>query len=137
MVAGGWNSPVISAACHVPDTENHLHEQPHDNELGSCLSECIFSFFEYRQLTANSKRHYIGAQTEYTEVALATEEDGVYLHGRLGLSRRKLRWGATELPGRLTDLISAEDQAVLHLGFGGEEHIISEPKDDQYYFDSR
>ncbi|KAI0191032.1 hypothetical protein EV127DRAFT_453382 [Xylaria flabelliformis] len=67
MVTGGWNSLVVSAACHLVD-----------------------------------------------------------------LSQRKLRWGATELSGKLAKSISSEGRAGFQLGFGGEEHKISEPKDDQY-----
>ncbi|KAI0861198.1 hypothetical protein F4860DRAFT_524624 [Xylaria cubensis] len=107
MVTGGWNSLVVSAACHVPNSENDHIEQSLADEAGT--------------------------RAEYTEVTSTAEEDGVYYHNKLvDLSQRKLRWGVTELSGKLAKLISSEGRAGFHLGFGGEEHKISEPKDDQY-----
>ncbi|TRX89715.1 hypothetical protein FHL15_009465 [Xylaria flabelliformis] len=108
MVTGGWNSLVISAACHVPNSENDQIEQSFADEAGT--------------------------RAEYTEVFSTTEEGGVSYHNKLvDLSQRKLRWGATELSDKLAESIFSEGRAVFHLGFGGEEHKVSEPKDDQYY----
>ncbi|KAI1735862.1 hypothetical protein F4680DRAFT_469712 [Xylaria scruposa] len=107
MVTGGWNSLVVSAACHVPIPENDQNEQFFSDETGS-------------------------TQTRHTEVIITTDEDGVYHNKLVDLSQRKLRWGVTELPGKLAGSISSEGRAVFHLGFGGEEHNISEPKIDQY-----
>ncbi|RYC54806.1 hypothetical protein CHU98_g11401 [Xylaria longipes] len=132
MVTGGWSSLVISAACHVPNSENDKSEQSFAHDTSSYLRQCWFSFFEYCQQGADYNGRYIGTRTGYTEVTIATEEDGVHLDRLVDLTRRKLRWGATELPGRLAEPISSEGRAVFHSGFGGEEHDISEPKNDQY-----
>ncbi|KAI1426552.1 hypothetical protein F5Y12DRAFT_741485 [Xylaria sp. FL1777] len=113
MVAGGWNSLVISAACHVPGMEDTKDEKPYSNEADNYLNEC--------------------PQTDYVEVPIAPEEDEANDEKLLDLTRRKLRWGAMEFPKRLAESTSGEGQAVSHLGFGGEEHDISEPKEGQYY----
>ncbi|GAW10680.1 hypothetical protein ANO14919_000150 [Xylariales sp. No.14919] len=113
MVAGGWNSLVISAACHLPNIEKGQTEQDPADETDNLMRE--------------------GTETGYPEVSIALGEDEGNLDKSLHLSQRKLRWGGTEVPSRLTESISSEERAVFHLGFGGEEHNISEPKDGQYY----
>ncbi|KAI1353029.1 hypothetical protein F5Y01DRAFT_323741 [Xylaria sp. FL0043] len=101
MVAGSWNSLVISAACHVPDTECNQDEQ--------------------------------FPVTHHAAVPKTTEEDEAKFNSLLDLSRRKIRWGAVQVPGKLSEFIYSDGEAVSHLGFGGEEHEVSEPKEGQYY----
>ncbi|KAI1291161.1 hypothetical protein F5Y03DRAFT_377479 [Xylaria venustula] len=111
MVAGGWNSLVISAACHIPEVEHHQDEQ----------------------LSANDTDGLLRQTTDSTDVSITLEADEANFNKLRYLSQRKIRWGATQLPKRLAGLISSEEQAVLHLGFGGEEHEVSEPKKGHYY----
>ncbi|KAI0972797.1 hypothetical protein F4678DRAFT_429407 [Xylaria arbuscula] len=113
MVAGGWNSLVISAACHVPDVERHQDEQFSTDDTDGLLRQSI--------------------ATENTEISITLEDDEANFNKLRDLSQRKIRWGATALPRRLAGLISSEEQAILHLGFGGEEHEVSEPRECQYY----
>ncbi|KAH8165130.1 hypothetical protein CIB48_g3115 [Xylaria polymorpha] len=113
MVAGGWNSLVISAACHVPDTVNEQDEQALSNENDSYSRDC--------------------SRTDDAEAPIASEEGEESFNKLLELTRRKLRWGAMELTRRPEESISSEGEVLFHLGFGGEEHHISEPKDGQHY----
>ncbi|KAI1111268.1 hypothetical protein F5Y14DRAFT_464695 [Nemania sp. NC0429] len=113
MVAGGWNSLVISAACHVPDSEHIQGTQPPASEYHSFLGEY--------------------ARRESAETSCYLEDDEANYQKRLDLTRRKLRWGAIPLPKRIRESLDHGDQDILHLGFGGEEHDVSEPIDGQYY----
>ncbi|KAI0521743.1 hypothetical protein F5B22DRAFT_634200 [Xylaria bambusicola] len=87
-------------------------------------------------VVSNSVFLYInegGTQTEYITAIEAREDDEGLTEKRLNLARRKLRWGATSLIDRLPASTYGEGRAIFHLGFSGEEHSISEPKNGQYY----
>ncbi|KAI0438838.1 hypothetical protein F4803DRAFT_569172 [Xylaria telfairii] len=113
MVAGGWNSLVVSAACHVPDILDGREEQPLANEND------LYS----RERT----------RTDDAEVSISPEGGEADFKRLLDLTRRKLRWGAMELSKRPAESILHEGGVLFYLGFGGEEHDISEPKDGHYY----
>ncbi|KAI1277435.1 hypothetical protein F5Y07DRAFT_362955 [Xylaria sp. FL0933] len=114
MVAGSWNSLVISAACHVPDnTDRNQDEQFPVNESDMILGEYT--------------------RAHHAAVSNTAEEDEARFNSLLDLSQRKLRWGDVQVPGGLSEFISSDGEAVSHLGFGGEEHEVSEPKEGQYY----
>lgn len=86
-----------------------------------------------RQLGANYDGYCLGSRTDDAEAPIASEEGEESFNKLLELTRRKLRWGAMELTRRPEESISSEGEVLFHLGFGGEEHHISEPKDGQHY----
>ncbi|KAK7947830.1 uncharacterized protein PG986_008716 [Apiospora aurea] len=60
-----------------------------------------------------------------------TEEDGEYL---ISVSRQPLRWGVRSLPTDLSRDISVEnDEPVMHLSFGTEDHDVQEPQPGGLY----
>ncbi|KAI0194239.1 hypothetical protein F4808DRAFT_474875 [Astrocystis sublimbata] len=108
MVAGGWNSLVISAACHIHDTEaNQDEEQVSDGNDSD--------------------------DTKDPSIHCAIMEDEARYKRLRQLTRRRLKWGAMPVTMATEEPGSSEGDIVRHLGFGGEEHDISEPKTGEYY----
>ncbi|KAI1172874.1 hypothetical protein F4777DRAFT_559812 [Nemania sp. FL0916] len=119
MVVGGWNSLVISAACHRPDIADSEFLTPQARELDE-------------QLAHRTSR--IEPNTSSDHDLLVTMLSETNVDSKLDLAKRKIRWGAMALPGNLAEAISPEDgTAILHLGFGGEEHDVKEPLDGGFY----
>ena len=64
-----------------------------------------------------------------SEVEMRDEE-----HSSLPLAQRKLRWGAMQFPSEANTLsVLYNDKQVAHLGFGGEEHNVTEPQEGHWY----
>ncbi|KAI0432078.1 hypothetical protein F5Y09DRAFT_354278 [Xylaria sp. FL1042] len=95
MVASGWNSLVIPAACHVPDIEHNQDEHISTDESDSFLRE--------------------HTQAHDTDLSNTIEEDQATFNNLLDLSHRKLRWGAVHMPRKLVEFVSSEREAVSHL----------------------
>ncbi|KAI1465716.1 uncharacterized protein F4812DRAFT_461410 [Daldinia caldariorum] len=106
MVAGGWDSLVISAACHCfVSSSTEVESQPH-SPPGEVAE---------------------GAQyPEDSSSMLVTDDSGEPEEEALKkLSRSKLKWGATPLPRDLAEVMSEESgNPVMHLGFGGESSHV-------------
>ncbi|KAK6858563.1 hypothetical protein PG995_006262 [Apiospora arundinis] len=59
------------------------------------------------------------------------EDDTEYL---VALSRQPLRWGVTVLPADLSqNLLVDDDEPVMHLSFGSEDHDVREPQAGALY----
>ncbi|KAI1745794.1 hypothetical protein F4680DRAFT_465645 [Xylaria scruposa] len=110
MVAGGWNSLVLSAACHAPTIVN----EEHSSGPGS-----------------QGRVHEYGSSPS---VSIPVDEDNGNGEALLALARSKMRWGAMALPAEIASAIPTEDgQTVLHLGFGGEDHNVGSPVEGEFY----
>ncbi|KAJ8131138.1 hypothetical protein O1611_g2485 [Lasiodiplodia mahajangana] len=115
MVAGGWNSLVISAACHIPNIDDNQDERLANDTEGRLREDVA------------------RAPADRTNLFVALEEDEENRDRLLDLTRRKLRWGVTELQRKPAESSPDNGRAAFHLGFGGEEHDISDPGDGQCY----
>ncbi|KAI0870866.1 hypothetical protein GGS24DRAFT_89163 [Hypoxylon argillaceum] len=117
MVAGGSNSLVISAACHVTD----INVEERASELADNQSD--------------SSRDMLLPRSQYFDYLTAKEAEKGAGWTLLPLVQRKLRWGAMLLPQEAGDLIAGFDDGriVSHLGFGGEEHNVTKPEEGEYY----
>ncbi|KAI1120837.1 hypothetical protein F5Y10DRAFT_289156 [Nemania abortiva] len=135
MVFGGSNSLVISAACHVttlPGTEG-----------ASCLTEGNQSDSPRGKFCCLPvANEIIGLmvvdipllKSQYTESESVENRTQVEKETSLPLVQRKLRWGAMVLPREVDGLATFENERMVsHLGFGGEEHNITEPEEVRYY----
>lgn len=134
MVAGGSNSLVMSAACHVPyrsimqqnpaDTGNSLRgSSKHTRTLISAITKSI---------VLNNNRHF--APYHHITAPLTTDEANTSPELLRELAENKLRWGATFMSQDLVESTWINDgQERLQLGFGGREHDIREPEDGHYY----
>ncbi|KAI1748328.1 hypothetical protein F4782DRAFT_517671 [Xylaria castorea] len=119
MVAGGSNSLVISAACHMTDLDYSQRNIPSPEEPDLELVEHAL---------------YATSQNRGPSNAINKAETESNTHTDLNLAQRKLRWGAMSLPSQLGELALIDGgKDALHLGFGGEEHNVSTPKEGEYY----
>ncbi|KAJ3575418.1 hypothetical protein NPX13_g4044 [Xylaria arbuscula] len=109
MVAGGWNSLVLSAACHVPTVVNEEHGSGSGSQ----------GIHEHESSTSDS---------------ISADEDNADEDALLALTRREVRWGAMVLQVEIASVIPTEDgHTVLHLGLGGEDHNIGSPVEGEFY----
>ncbi|GAW17037.1 hypothetical protein ANO14919_064860 [Xylariales sp. No.14919] len=107
MVAGGSNSLVISAACHIMN--------PEDSQQDMASTERVLQM------------SHRGTPDTNDEAKLATQK-------ALNPAQKKLRWGAILITRAAGEFGSAKDEStVSHLGFGGQEYHISTPKEGEYY----
>ncbi|KAK6824627.1 hypothetical protein PG987_012121 [Apiospora arundinis] len=120
MVLGGTNSLVLSAACHVPQSRrlsegSNTPTRPAQARSESAEGESIST--EGLQLI----------EPDPTSINLTNmEDDREYL---VAVSRQRLRWGVTSLPQALKRDISVDnDEQVMHLSFGTEEHGVLPPQ---------
>ncbi|KAI0101532.1 hypothetical protein GGR51DRAFT_331731 [Nemania sp. FL0031] len=117
MVAGGSNSLVISAACHVINTGTTVRasELTEDNQ-------------------SSSIRDALLPRAPYFDPSRAENAGNEEKATSLPLVQRKLRWGAMLLPQDAVGLgVFEVGRTVSHLGFGGEEHIVTTPREGDYY----
>ncbi|KAK8133474.1 hypothetical protein PG984_005486 [Apiospora sp. TS-2023a] len=120
MVFGGTNSLVLSAACHVPKVPRHPEEArpiatptPIQDEqlLGNGMSTVELPLVESVPVQPN--KAFVEVDREYL----------------VAVSRRPLRWGVTSLPDDLVRDVSVDDdEPVMHLSFGTEDHDVQEPQ---------
>ncbi|KAJ3562455.1 hypothetical protein NPX13_g8562 [Xylaria arbuscula] len=77
-------------------------------------------------------RHFLFSQHRgSTSFEADVRADG---YSSLPLAQRKLRWGAITFPGEANEIAAFYDgKQVAHLGFGGEEHNITEPQEEHWY----
>lgn len=108
MVAGGSNSLVLSAACHV--FTNNTDEARSQNSSG-------------------------GSRPESCEDApdKSNSEEFSARDARQAIARSRLRWGVIPLPSGLASLLQEEQNGVHHLGFGTEEQNVSPPQEGELY----
>ncbi|KAI1116582.1 hypothetical protein F5Y14DRAFT_405839 [Nemania sp. NC0429] len=117
MVAGGSNSLVISAACHLinADVTEGASELTHENESESSRDTLLPKSHPFSSSSAQSAKD----EAKMTSLPLV---------------QRKLQWGAMLLPRDVDDLAASEyGRMVSHLGFGGEEHNVTKPQEGDYY----
>ncbi|KAJ8131401.1 hypothetical protein O1611_g2221 [Lasiodiplodia mahajangana] len=117
MVGGGSNSLVISAACHVTNVDVA--------ERDSGLTE---------ENQSNSSTDMLLPRSQHLDSSSAENATNEERATSLPLSQRKLRWGAMLLPPEVLSQGALEDgRMVSHLGFGGEEHNVTPPREGNYY----
>lgn len=110
MVVGGTNSLVLSAACHVPRISSTAALRDGNGETAEI-------------------RPYLEP---------GGSEDGDYDYGYkeylAEVARGNVRWGAMPLPPDLVEKIEVDnDEPVMHLGFGREEHDVQPPQTGVLY----
>ncbi|KAK8073075.1 hypothetical protein PG996_006423 [Apiospora saccharicola] len=160
MTFGATNSLVLSAACHVPRATSHIRSEPlppvvdtstmKGNKTRDMLvpasttdgisrrnggySPAVSSVAEYDDIEydGSSDMRSLLVDSEHERAELTqTGVDEEYL---IALSRMPLRWGVTSLPDDLKRELSTEnDDLVMHLSFGGEEHDVREPQINSLY----
>lgn len=107
MVVGATNSLVLSAACHVPRISSAAVLRDMNDETVEIGSNIVSGRSEEDD---NTNKNYLA------EVA-----------------RGNVRWGAMLLPPDLAEEIKVNNEPVMHLGFGTEEHDIQAPQTGVLY----
>ncbi|KAF2967316.1 hypothetical protein GQX73_g6232 [Xylaria multiplex] len=121
MVAGGYNSLVISAACHPSDLKTW--------QQAACKQRSLQS-----QRSLDPTHNDVNAENLDTAPLHSRKEAELEIGRPLKLSQRKLRWGAMALPRSLARSIAVQGgRQVHHLGFGAVEDGICEPNKDHFY----
>lgn len=161
MVSGGTNSLVISAACHVPAismgnrplsarqsetaSRSGSFKSPETSSISLCRQGLSIEGVDIVPEGPRSPYHFslkgepsslFGQQQEAEEDeqqllsgVVAEDEEKALLEE---VATSKIRWGAIPAnPGILEGIVTEE--AVLHLGFGTEDHNVQPPCDGRLY----
>lgn len=111
MVVGGTNSLVLSAACHVPQVSSAAALRNKNNGTAEILAHLDLGSSDGDDCNHDDYKEYLA------EVA-----------------RSNLRWGAMALPADLAEKMEVDnDEPVMHLGFGTEDHDIQAPQTGVLY----
>lgn len=136
MVAGGSNSLVISAACHVSnaDVAEEFSELGEENQMQSSRGKFCYYFPSISPMVRLMMIDILLSRSQSFDSLRAENTTDGAREIYLPLVQRKLRWGAMLLAREISDLAAFEDgKEVSHLGFGGEEHNVTKPKEGDYY----